>query len=69
MKTIKTIAIFSLFNLFLFNASSCIVFVKKDNGKHKGWTKNPNNPHHPASTNPGKAKAKAPVKSKGNQKK
>lgn len=22
--------------------------VKKDNGKHKGWYKNPNNPHHPA---------------------
>ena len=22
--------------------------VKKDNGKHKGWYKNPNNPHNPA---------------------
>jgi hypothetical protein len=22
--------------------------VKKDNGKHKGWYKNPNNPHHPS---------------------
>jgi hypothetical protein len=30
--------------------------VKKDNGKHKGWTKNTNNPHHPASTNPGQKK-------------
>jgi hypothetical protein len=32
--------------------TSCV--VKKDNGKHKGWFKNSNNPHHPASTNPGK---------------
>ncbi|MES2733108.1 MAG: hypothetical protein V4714_15275 [Bacteroidota bacterium] len=22
--------------------------VKKDNGKHKGWYKNPHNPHHPS---------------------
>lgn len=22
---------------------------KQDNGKHKGWYKNKNNPHHPAS--------------------
>jgi hypothetical protein len=25
-------------------------------GKKKGWTKNPHNPHHPQSTNPGHAK-------------
>jgi hypothetical protein len=24
--------------------------ARKDNGKHKGWYKNPNNPHHPNST-------------------
>lgn len=22
--------------------------IKKDNGKHKGWYKNPHNPHNPA---------------------
>lgn len=34
----------------LFSAASCLVLVnpKHDNGKHKGWYKNPNNPHNPA---------------------
>lgn len=32
---------------------------KKDNGLHKGWTKNTNNPHHPNTTNPGHTKHKA----------
>jgi hypothetical protein len=58
----------------MFSFSSCVVFrpnMKKDNGLHKGWTKNPNNPHHPASTNPGQANkapgSKAPVaKAPGN---
>lgn len=46
-------------------ASSCVmVKTKHDNGKHKGWYKNPNNPHHPASTNPGQTKQKAKGKSK-----
>ncbi len=31
---------------------------KKDNGLHKGWYKNPNNPHHPYTTNPGHTKHK-----------
>jgi len=43
---------------FMLNLSSCVVYVKKDNGKHKGWYKNPNNPHNPQTTNPGKAKGK-----------
>jgi hypothetical protein len=30
----------------------------KDNGLHKGWYKNPNNPHHPRTTNPGHTKQK-----------
>ncbi|MFT2007518.1 hypothetical protein ACMA1I_02490 [Pontibacter sp. 13R65] len=38
--------------------------VKKDNGLHKGWYKNPNNPHHPRTTNPGHTKKNAPGKSK-----
>ncbi|SFU92479.1 hypothetical protein SAMN04487941_3399 [Pontibacter akesuensis] len=29
-----------------------------DNGLHKGWYKNPNNPHHPLTTNPGHTKQK-----------
>jgi hypothetical protein len=42
----------------LFSTTSCAVFVNDNNGKHKGWYKNSNNPHHPNSTNPGKAKGK-----------
>ena len=30
--------------------------TRKDNGLHKGWYKNPNNPHHPRTTNPGHTK-------------
>ena len=29
-----------------------------NNGNHKGWYKNTNNPHHPNSTNPGKGHKK-----------
>ncbi len=28
---------------FLLGTSSCVVINKKDNGKHKGWYKSPNN--------------------------
>jgi len=40
--------------------SSCIAVVSTphDNGKHKGWSKNPNNPHNPNTTNPGHNKNK-----------
>jgi len=31
----------------VFNLTSCLVLVPKDNGKHKGWYKNPKNPHNP----------------------
>ena len=31
--------------------------ANKDNGLHKGWYKNPNNPHHPRTTNPGHTKS------------
>lgn len=54
----KTLAISVLCIGLLLNLTSCLVLVNKDNGKHKGWYKNPNNPHHPNSTNPGKSKGK-----------
>jgi hypothetical protein len=47
MKRIHLLSALAL-SLFLFSTSSCV--VKKDNGKHKGWFKNPNNPHNPAHT-------------------
>jgi len=50
-----------LFLFLIVSLNSCAVVVvdKKDNGKHKGWTKNTNNPHHPQSTNPGKGKSRS----------
>lgn len=59
MKTIKTIALLLSCIGLLFSTTSCVVqHAKHDNGKHSGWYKNSNNPHHPNSTNPGKAKGK-----------
>lgn len=58
MKTFRNIVAMTLSLFFLANLTSCFVVLEKDNGKHKGWYKNPNNPHHPNSTNPGKAKGK-----------
>jgi len=43
---------------FLLSSSSCALIMVKDSGKHAGWYKNQHNPHHPATTNPGKQKVK-----------
>ncbi len=59
MKPFRTVIILALCAGLLFSVTSCTVFVKKDNGKHKGWFKNPNNPHNQDSTNPGKSKGKS----------
>lgn len=53
MKTVKTFAALT-FGIVILFGTSCVVVEKHDNGKHKGWYKNSNNPHHPNSTNPGK---------------
>lgn len=58
MKTLKTISIMSLSVFLVINLTSCFIVLEKENGKHKGWYKNPNNPHHPNTTNPGKSKGK-----------
>jgi hypothetical protein len=55
MKTIRTVVIFVMCIGLLFSATACVVMTPKDNGNHKGWYKNSNNPHHPNSTNPGKS--------------
>jgi len=46
MKPFKLLAAFALC-LYLLLSQSCRVYVQKDNGKHKGWFKNSNNPHNP----------------------
>lgn len=61
MKKIFFLALLS--SAILLSTTACVT-VKHDNGKHKGWTKNPNNPHHPNTTNPGHTKkqvSKAPA--------
>jgi len=56
MKKLAIITTLLLYLTFLFGMTSCIVFTAKDSGRHRGWYKNSNNPHHPNSTNPGKSK-------------
>jgi hypothetical protein len=58
MKTIKATAILGLCTMLMFSAASCVVLLTEDNGNHKGWSKNTNNPHHPMTTNPGHTKGK-----------
>jgi len=59
MKVFKKGIMLVLIIGLLFGASSCTVFFSKDNGNHKGWYKNTNNPHHVNSTNPGNNKSVA----------
>ena len=50
MITLRKIAAACLIAAFLLPSTSFAgddKKEKKDNGKHKGWYKNPNNPHHP----------------------
>ena len=58
MKKVKLFAVVIMSAGLLLGTSSCFIAVSKDNGQHKGWYKNPNNPHNPNTTNPGKAKGK-----------
>jgi len=57
MKFLRFLATLLLFSMLLY-MSSCIVVLKKDNGKHKGWYKNTNNPHNPLTTNPARGNKK-----------
>lgn len=72
MKKIFLLAFLS--STLLLSTTAC-VSVRHDKGKHKGWFKNSNNPHHPNTTNPGHTKGKknsapaAKSKSKGAAKK
>lgn len=72
MKKSRKVVLLALFICSLFGLTSCAVFVtrdagrqssyKKDNGLHKGWFKNTNNPKHINSTNPGQSDEKKKVK-------
>ena len=59
MKILRIIAILGLCIGLLGSMTSCFVLVERDSGKHPGWFKNSNNPHHPNSTNPGHSDGKS----------
>jgi hypothetical protein len=64
MKKIKALILLLAFcSGLLISSTSCVVLVKEDNGRHRGWFKNPKNPHNVFYSNPQKGK------SKGNNKK
>ncbi len=64
MNKLQLLIAMTLCTVILLNSSSCVVVPRTDNGKHKGWFKNPKNPHNPAHI---KYK-KPPVKGKGKYK-
>ena len=64
MKTVRRLPILIFCLTLLLSMSSCAVLVRNDNGRHKGWNKNSNNPHHTQSTNPGHHKEKQKGKHK-----
>ena len=45
MKNLKIFTVLIFFFVFVFS-TSFIVVARKDNGKHYGWFKNPDNPSH-----------------------
>ena len=47
----KIIAAIMCTGILFFSTSCTVLIFKHDNGKHKGWYKNPNNPHNPAHGN------------------
>jgi hypothetical protein len=73
MKLFKAVTAAVLSVGILIGANSCTVGIFRkgttttNNGKHKGWYKNPNNPHNPNTTNPGHTKS-SPGQSKGKSK-
>jgi hypothetical protein len=58
MKISRILVTILLFTAILFACESCVVLVKEDNGNHKGWYKNPKNPHNAFTNNPGHSKRK-----------
>jgi hypothetical protein len=48
MNILKAITVFGICAGLILCTPACVVFVKKDNGLHRGW-RNPKNPHNPNS--------------------
>ena len=67
MKIFKPLFTLIIISGLLLISTSCLIIHKTEPGRHKGWNKNSNNPHHPNTTNPGHTGN--PGKSKGKGKK
>jgi len=59
MKTLKVVSLLVLGLGLLFSTSSCAVFVRHDNGRHRGQYQNLNSPNQPKHMNPGHQKGKS----------
>lgn len=66
MKTIKILLLILILLIFAWVVPSCTSTKISPDKKHQpaGWFKNSNNPHHPATTNPGHTKWKKDKKKK-----
>ncbi len=51
MNTIRKFTLLILYIVLILGVTGCYVTGKKDNGNHKGWFKNTNNPHNPGYKN------------------
>ena len=70
MKIFKSLIALLIFSVVLTGFSSCLVLHTTEsgnNGKHKGWYKNSNNPHNPNTTNPGNGNSKGNKHGKKNK--
>jgi len=59
MKTLRNVVTLFILIAFSMGTNSCLVITKKSSSGKHGWYQNSNNPHHPFTTNPGKAKGKS----------
>lgn len=58
MKKMRVLFALALSIGLLLGPTSCTVFFTKDNGKHKGFYKNPKNRHNPNYMDAGKSNGK-----------
>jgi hypothetical protein len=58
-KKMKKISILIFIVASMLFSASCVVVTPHDNGKHKGWYKNPGNPHNNNSKKQGKSNNKS----------
>jgi hypothetical protein len=58
MKTSKIILSVLVILAFLTGSTSCVVYYKENNGKHRGWYKSRNHPQQGKVIHPGKGRGR-----------